>query len=144
MSGYTYASEIHNHRDLIDSREVIDRIEELRQEWADATSDDPDDYALSGDDWLVGLSEDERDELEALQALASEAENYAADWRYGATLIHNDYFETYAQQLAEDLGLIDSEASWPSYCIDWERAASDLQMDYTSIDFGGETYWVHS
>lgn len=26
--------------------------------------------------------------------------------------------------------------------IDWERAAEELRMDYTAVDFDGVTYWV--
>jgi hypothetical protein len=27
-------------------------------------------------------------------------------------------------------------------CIDWNEAASELQMDYTAVEFDGVTYWV--
>lgn len=38
--------------------------------------------------------------------------------------------EDFAQELAEEIGAIDNNASWPNYCIDWERAARDIMMDY--------------
>lgn len=38
----------------------------------------------------------------------------------------------FAQQLAEDIGAVDADASWPSYCIDWEWATRELMMDYFS------------
>lgn len=86
---------------------------------------------------------DEGQELAKLKALADEAEGYTSDWKYGAVLIHEDYFEDYARQLADDLGLYDDrKAQWPHTCIDWAKAAEELQQDYTSVDFGGETYWV--
>lgn len=47
-----------------------------------------------------------------------------------------------AQELAEDIGAIDSDAVWPNNCIDWERVARELQMDYTAVDFSGVTYWT--
>ena len=28
--------------------------------------------------------------------------------------------------------------------IDWAQAAHELQMDYTSVDFDGVTYWIRS
>lgn len=31
---------------------------------------------------------------------------------------------------------------WPFTCIDWDKAAQELQMDYTSVEFDGITYWV--
>lgn len=42
--------------------------------------------------------------------------------------------EDFAQSLADDLGLINEDASWPNSYIDWERAARDLMMDYFSED----------
>jgi hypothetical protein len=81
------------------------------------------------------------DEYRALKAFAEEAEGYCSDWRHGETLIRDSYFETYAQELAEDIGAINANASWPNNCIDWEQAARELQTDYTSAEFDGVTYW---
>lgn len=116
-----------NSDDVIDSRDIIERIADL-----EATVTD------EGD----GPDEDERAELVILKALAAEGYYSASDWEYGETLIRDSYFEEYAQELADDIGAINSEATWPNDCIDWERAARELQMDYTSVDFDGVTYWV--
>lgn len=112
-----------NSDDVIDSREIIERIEDLE---ADEERD-----------------EDEQEELETLLALASEGEQ-SADWNYGETLIRDSYFEEYAQELAEDIGAIAGDNAWPLYCIDWERAARELQQDYMSVDFGGVDYWIRA
>lgn len=42
--------------------------------------------------------------------------------------------EDYAMDLAEDLGAMPKEHSWPASYIDWESAARDLFMDYFDID----------
>lgn len=123
----TMPNPINNSMDVIDSRDVIARIEELEND---------------RDDKNVGLLEIEVAELEALTALAAESSEYTPDWQYGATLIRDSYFEDYAQELAEDIGAIDSNATWPNNCIDWERATRELQMDYTEVDFDGVTYWI--
>ena len=127
--------EITNGADLIDSRDVIARIQYLRESWADSTGDDPDDFGLSEDDWAVGLGFEAAHELVSLLALAAEAEDYAADWQYGETLIRDSYFEDYARELADDIGAVTGS-------IDWERAARELRMDYTAVDFDGVTYWI--
>ena len=115
-------SEITNTADVLDSRDVIERCEEL-----------------AGMDERDG---EEEAEYEALKALCEEAAGYSLDWTYGVTLIRDTYFVDYARELAEDLGLIDKNASWPATCIDWERAARELRMDYTSVEFDDVTYWV--
>ena len=128
-------------RDIIDTREIIERIAELRAEWADVTGADPDDYQLSGDDYLAGLAEGDRDELVALEEFRDEYADCFPEWKYGETLIRDDYFTTYAQELADDMGVIPADYSWPASYIDWERAARDLRMDYTATELDGVTYW---
>jgi len=57
------------------------------------------------------------------------------------TLIPDDEFEDYARELAYDIGAISREAPWPQSCIDWEAAADALQVDFTSWEYDGRTYW---
>lgn len=164
-------TEISNTANVLDSRDIIERIEYLESEREGLTDEvdkarevlddlDGDDFAevsafaaavdearrelataqANVKDWDES---DEGQELAKLKAFAEEAEGYAEDWRYGATLIHEDYFEDYARELAEDLGDYNSKNErWPYTCIDWEKAAEELKQDYTSVDFDGETYWV--
>ena len=61
---------------------------------------------------------------------------------HGETLIRDTYFEDYARELAEDIGAINRDASWPNNCIDWEEAASQLQQDYFSVEYGDVIYWI--
>lgn len=151
------SSDISNADDMIDSRDVIQRIAELEDE-RDALRDEVEqavmahedhptehtkDYAEAAqvalDAWLADC--DTGIALRDLLALQSEAEVYAPDWMHGATLVRDSYFERFAQQLAEDLGQL-PEDTWPLSCIDWEQAARELQADYTSVEYGGVTYWV--
>ena len=111
-----------NQDDVIDSRDIIARIAEL--------------------EGLDTLDSEETAELATLKALADEAEGYAPDWTHGETLIRDSYFQTYAQELAEDCGMLKDTSSWPGRCIDWEQAARELQMDYTAVDVDGITYWI--
>ena len=38
--------------------------------------------------------------------------------------------EDFAQDMAEQLGAIEKNATWPNNCIDWEYAAKELMYDY--------------
>lgn len=150
----TKTREISNRDDVIDSRDINERIEELETEVSDAFEEyeeakkEIEEEPLSREAWLeVEQAEgspiwESNHELLTLKSLAAEGEGCAPDWSYGATMIRDSYFESYARELAEDLGLIKSDLAWPYTCIDWEQAASQLQGDYTSIDFDGVTYWV--
>lgn len=129
---------ISNSDDVIDSRDVIARIEELEEE--------RDSYERSDDLETAGTwatdNPDGAEELKALKALADDGESLS-DWTHGEALIRESYFEDHARELAEDMhGEAMRDAHWPFTCIDWERAARDLRMDYTSLDFDGVTYYA--
>ena len=153
--------EISNSDDVIDSRDVIERLKELDawsecanchekcdlgpKAWVHRHSGDVE--CWTGDGSVASpsvLDEDESRELVALRALAAEGESLS-DWQYGETLIRDSYFTEYAQELADDLGYTGQhDVTWPFTCIDWERAARELRMDYTALDFDGVTFWARS
>ena len=135
---------ISNGDNIIDSRDVIQRITELETQLPSMLGCDIPtsevDFDLENEAHTD--NEEEIRELWALRALEEGAEGYASDWRHGVTLIRDSYFEDYARQLAEDIGAISGKESWPLDYIDWERAAEALKQDYTSADFNGVTYWA--
>ena len=159
--------------EIIDSRDVIARLEELTEERddlerdideaeehvteantaLDAAKEDDDTTELETDldgaeqdletakDRLSDWDDDNGDELKALQTLNDEAEGYADDWRHGATLIQEDYFPEYCQELLADIG--DLPRNLPDYLvIDWDATADNLRADYTNVDFDGTTYLI--
>lgn len=126
--------EISNSDDVIDVRDVIARIEEL-----EAYIEDP---ASLGE--AIGHAV----ELKTLQSLMDDMkgcggdEQWRGDW-YPIILIRDSHFQDYAEELADDIGAINREATWPNNCIDWERAARELRQDYSSVEFNDITYWWH-
>jgi predicted RNA-binding Zn-ribbon protein involved in translation (DUF1610 family) len=147
-----------NSDDVIDSRDIIERIKELERQldtWTcpkcgneittEVQKEDQkghaDDCDFEGDP-LDGLEYDEREELRALLDLQDDAEGYCDDWKYGASLIRDSYFRDYAEELANDIGAIDRNATWPLNHIDWDAAADELKQDYTEVDYDGVSYWV--
>lgn len=160
----------HSNHDVIDSRDVIERLNELQdeidtmefdvEEAVDAINDwiEPDeptsetdaafevlkqnklDAQTRLDDWMS----ENGDEYKALKTLDADGSEYASDWRHGETLIHESYFKTYAEELANDIGAIDSKAGWPLNCIDWGEAAEQLKFDYAAVDFHGDTFYIRS
>jgi hypothetical protein len=121
-------TDISNNDNAIDSRDVIARIEELESEKEDC-KENQEEF-------------ENQEELDSLIALQDQCEGYAVDWKYGETLIRDTYFQDYAKELASDIGAISHDEQWPLNCIDWEEAVDELQQDYTSVEFDGETYWI--
>lgn len=90
------------------------------------------------EEWDAG---DEAEELRDLEAFLEDVEGYVSD---GETFIADSYFEDYARELAEDIGALKNCDHWPATCIDWERAARELQYDYSSAELAGAAYWYRS
>ena len=121
-------SEIYNTEDIIDSRDVIERIGELETMIDEAEKDDD--------------MEAEAEELKTLLDLQKQASGYS-DWSYGEILIRESYFTEYAKELCKDIGDLPSELPWYiENHIDWEGVADDIRMDYGEINFDGETYLI--
>jgi len=115
---------ISRYADVIDSRYVIERIEDL-QDKRDS-----------------GLSKKESEELDALLALQKVCEGNP-DWYHGATLVSDFYFKQYAMELADDdMEVPLNELHWPYSCIDWNQAAEELRMDYLDVEYLGSTFWI--
>ena len=135
-------TEISNGEDILDTRDIIARVEHLEQLRQPGPVDlGPYDNECAQDDLFAELATLE-DFLEQLKDNGGD-EQWRGDW-YPVTLVRESYFKEYAQELADDIGAIDSEASWPNTCIDWDKAAWELKMDYTSAEFDGVTYLFRS
>lgn len=115
--------------DIIDIRDIIERIEDLEAFIVDNGHENP-----------------EAGELFKLHYIMEDLAGVGGDeqWRgawYPLTLIRESYFRDYAEELAVDCGMVNSQASWPNNCIDWEQAARELKYDYTSTEIDGVTYY---
>ena len=110
----------------INVRDVIARIEAIEAETA-------------REEW--------DDEEQRLLGLMSDLKGNGGDdeWRggqYPSFLIEDSGFEDFAMEEAENIhGAAIWKNAWPFNCIDWARAAVELQQHYSSVEYGGYTYW---
>lgn len=144
-------TEVSNSQDCLDVRDITARFEELETELQDAHEGQGNEETFA--DWLTNADADDKHTLQdaahefiLLRGLLEEMcgnggdEKWRGDW-YPITMVRDSYFETYAQELADDIGAIKADAQWPNSCIDWEQAARKLQQDYETVDFDGVEYW---
>lgn len=125
--------------DVIDSRDVIERIEELETIQAELVQQ-LSDGLISEADMLI-FDKEQGKELDVLRALANEASQYSSDWEYGETLIHRDYFEEYMDEMVEDCYDLPKDLPyWMSIKLDYVV----LEQDYTSVDFDGQEYLIRN
>ena len=125
-------------KELEDEREALEEsLTEARIEAMDCDTDEKEEYDDNVTDAIEALQEwdDEyKEELDELYTMRDEI----PEWRRGETLIAEEDFAEYAEQLADDLYGV--KHHWPFNHIDWDTAADELKSDYSSIDYQGTTY----
>ena len=142
--------------DVLDSRELQKRLDELENELETLIEDlkdaeEEEEEEEENDETTISdaakhaieeWKEENQEELDELLAMKYECD---PAWKYGMAFIAEEDFEEYAQDLVSDLyGEEIRNAFWPFDCIDWEKAAASLRMDYSSIDYQGTTYLFRS
>lgn len=121
---------IDNTMDVIDSRDIIARIEFL----TDTECED--------------MGADELSELAILRAIAKESEG-CADWEHGEALIRESYFTDSIKGLIQDCYPMPKEFGsrdwpWRHIKIDYAGAADEAMSDYIEVDFDGVAYLICS
>ena len=152
---------ITNTDDLIDSRDVIARIEDLENTLQTAHEDETNEGAtnLDFEEWLLMVRADssaahcheyngEVEELQELRQLAQDGED-SPDWNYGETLIREDYFTKYIEDLIDDCYEMPKQMNsgeWPyrHMTIDYEAAADEAKADYFEVTFFGVVYLIRA
>jgi hypothetical protein len=136
----------------LDSRNLNERLEELEtafNEWKECLTAEQ--IAEIKEKLQIPSGENLEDEelgyewdcsdYEELKNLLDLREQFGREWFDGVELIREQDFEEYAQDFAERIGAINHNADWPACHIDWEAAANSLMVDYSSVDYDGETYY---
>lgn len=118
--------QISNKDDVIDSRDIIGRIEEL-----------VDEIEINNDACDVEYL---KEELEILTSIADECSGFTPDWKHGTTLIRDSYFVDYIKEVVFESGYIKKDVPW-WIVIDWEDTAENVKNDYMEVDFCGVTYY---
>lgn len=124
------------------SLDLIERMEELQEERLEAANKVEECGTQAGCLALEDWDKNNLEELKGICAVCDAGEEATSDWSEGVTCIRDSYFKDYAYGYAEDMGLIGQNIQWPHTCIDWDKAARELQIDYTSIEVNGVTFWV--
>lgn len=136
--------------DIINIRDIIDRFEELEKERDDHVLGSPDGEETPAPELWEEENPELKEELEKLENILSGLASHNGDEKWGGSwypqiLIAESHFEDYARELAEDICQEQlGNAQWPLNCIDWEKAALELQSDYSSVEIEGTTYFYRS
>lgn len=142
--------------DIVDTRDIQERIDEIEddidtlenemsdlEEEIDELIDSEEDgnqniidLKLDEIEEKVGVIKDLKEELDNLLNIKSEV----PEFEEGNTLIHENYWVEYVQDLVTDCGYISSDLPWWIE-IDWDRTADNVAQDYSTIEIEGNTYY---
>lgn len=147
--------------DIIDVRDIIARVEELREELqdliaagteaetnqaGDSTEEHTDDHYEAVDTAkkeLADWKEENSEELETLESLLSDLcdngcdEQWEGNW-YPVTLIKESYFDESMDEMVADCYDMPKNLPWfMTVTLDYDA----LKQDYTECEFEGDTYY---
>ncbi len=159
------ARDISNTDNILDSRDVIARFDEMESERNDLESeietaqDALDEYdANEGNEKellelednlaearknLAEWDDENGQEFKDLKAFCEECEECSSDWTHGESIIHESHWEEYVEDLCKDCGYISKD--FPHWIeIDWSKTAKNVAQDYSTVDWAGETYYIRN
>jgi len=105
------------YEDMTDTYEDIRLEEEEIQDWKEY--------------WIEDINH-----IEEINSIESEI---GREFEYGCTLILEEDFEDYIEELLEDIGYIPKD--FPRWIeIDWSATAENVKQDYSSLSYQDEEY----
>ena len=141
---------------IIDTRDLIEKRDELKQSILDDFNDkfntefddfddvildrlDSEDFEHIDKDAIEDFKIYWETEYKEIEEINQVEEEVGSEFSYGCTLIEEDDFEDYCEELVIDCGYIPKD--FPSWIeIDWEATASNMKQDYSELDYQGITY----
>lgn len=130
----------------MDTRDLIERREELKEQVLTDFQDTFSHYEVEtyediafAEEEIQSWVEDNEEELKEIEAIDNLENEIGSEFTYGVTLIEEEDFEDYCEELVKDCGYISDD--FPSWIeIDWAETTNNMSEDYSEVDFMGETY----
>lgn len=127
----------------IDTRDLAEEREELKQQILDDFLDQFEQYADRTESFEdIRFQEEELEsfvdywstKLEKIEAIDKVEEEVGSEFTFGVTLIPESDFEEYVEEFATDCGYISRD--FPSWIeIDWDKTAYNVRHDYSYVTY---------
>lgn len=154
--------EIHNGMDLIDSRDVIARLEYLESALENLVEELKDKISIYEDEeenteekeaarsrveemeeQIREWREEYGQELTILRTLDEEGQSVCSDWSIGEPMIRDSYFTEYVMDLLQDIGDLPKNLPW-YIAIDEEVTTDNIKEDYSILNFDDVEYFIRN
>ena len=91
---------------------------------------------------IIENLEDEFEDIEAFEELYEEVERATGGYPQNATIVAEDHWEDYVQQLMSDLGYVNSDTD-SVLVINWEATANGVANDWSHVTLeSGESFYI--
>lgn len=133
-----------NTRELFEEREDLKAtiLADFNAMFPQYETDDFDDILFEEEE-IQSWKEDWLDEIVEITDIEKLEDEVGSEFEYGVTLIEEDEFEDYCRDLVEECGYISKD--FPSWIeVDWSRTADNMRVDYSEVEYQGETYLFRS
>lgn len=132
----------------IDTRDLAEKRDELKETIFNAFIETFPHYEdrtdcfediLLDEEELESWREDFTEELKEIEEIDNIENEMGSEFSYGETLIDEDDFTEYAEELCTDIGYISKD--FPNWIeIDWEATAQNIKSDYSEGTYQGVNY----
>lgn len=136
---------------ILDTRDLIEKRDELKQNILDSFHETFEHYIemtenyediLMEEEEIQSWKEDWIDEITEIEEINNIEDEVGSEFTYGESLICEDYFEEYCEDMVKDLGYLPNDIPGFLYHnIDWKGVASDLGQDYSIVEYQGRNYY---
>ncbi len=127
---------------ILNSRDLIKEFEDLWSDYSDLlhTTQDPSLNDEEKKEALKELHEWENEHIERLSNLKelNEEMESNSEFQYGITLIDEDDFTKYVEEMGDEIYSLDVIPNW--VVVNWDATAENVKADYSEIEFEGNTY----
>ena len=137
---------------MIDTRDLVEKIEELQTNLVDSFNEYFETKIGDFDELIEHIDNSDNEDVEEWRDdkvydfehidEINELEDEITEFSFGETLIPNDDFTEYCKGMVEDY--LYNVPYFIKYRINWDGVASDLEVDYSSVTYQGESYLVRA
>ena len=139
---------------MIDTRDLVEKREELQTNLVDSFNNYFDTEIEDFDELTKHISNSDNEDVEEWRDdkvydfehidEINELEDEITEFSFGETLIPNDDFTDYCEDMVNDCYNLKDVPDFIKNNINWEGVASDLEVDYSSVIYQGESYLVRA
>ena len=139
---------------ILDTRDLAEKREELQTNLVNSFNDYFETEIGDFDELIKHIDNSDNEDVEEWRDdkvydfehidEINELEDEITEFPFGETLIPNDDFTEYCEDMVNDCYNLKDVPDFIKDNINWDGVASDLEVDYSNVTYQGESYLVRA